>query len=150
MSARDEHFMRLALEQAAKAFQEGEVPVGTVLVIDGRVITSAYNNKVSTNDPTAHAELTVIREGSVKTGNWRLTNATLYVTKEPCLMCAGSMINARLGRLVYGCGDERFGAVNSRYQILFDTTLNHQVKVVPGVLEEECADILKRFFKSRR
>lgn len=148
--ANDDLFMRRALEQAEQAFQEGEVPVGAVLVINDQVIASAYNKKVLTNDPTAHAELTVIREGAFKKGDWRLTDAVLYVTKEPCVMCAGSMINARLGRLVYGCGDERFGAVNSQYQILFDPALNHQVKVVPGVLERECANILKKFFKTKR
>lgn len=148
--ANDDLFMYQALEQASIAFQEGEVPVGAVLVIGDQVITSAFNKKVSTNDPTAHAELTVIREGAVQTGDWRLSNATLYVTKEPCVMCAGAMINARVGKLVYGCSDERFGAVSSQFQILFDPALNHQVKVVPGVLERECADILKRFFKARR
>jgi tRNA(adenine34) deaminase len=148
--ANDDFFMRLALAQAEKAFREGEVPVGAVLVNNDQIIASAYNNKVSTNDPSAHAELTVIRKGAANTGDWRLTGATLYVTKEPCIMCAGAMINARLGKLVYGCSDERFGAVTSRYQILFDTALNHQVKVVPGMLEDECADLLKRFFKLHR
>ncbi len=147
---KDEHFMQLALKEAEHAFDKGEVPVGAVLVIDGEIITSAHNNKETSGDPTAHAELRALSEGAVKTGEWRLNEATLYVTKEPCVMCAGAIINSRLGRLVYGCKDERFGAVNSRYQLLHDLALNHQVRVVAGVLEEQCGDILKKFFELRR
>ncbi len=146
----DEHFMRLALEEAEAAFREGEVPVGAVLVADNEVIARAHNNKESTGDPTGHAEINIIRTGTIKTGDWRLTDATLYVTKEPCIMCTGAMINARLGRLIYGCRDERFGAVNSRYQLLHDPGLNHRVKVRAGVLEKDCTEILKRFFEIRR
>jgi tRNA(adenine34) deaminase len=147
---KDEHFMQLALKEAEHAFDKGEVPVGAVLVIDGKIIASAHNNKETSGDPTAHAELRVLREGAVKTGERRLNEAILYVTKEPCVMCAGAIINSRLGRLVYGCKDERFGAVNSRYQLLHDPALNHQVRVVAGVLEEQCAGILKKFFELRR
>lgn len=150
MSERDEYFMRLALEEAQRAYDAGEVPVGALLVADKRVIAAAHNSKESTGDPTAHAELMVIREGTIKTGEWRLNDSTLYVTKEPCVMCAGAIINARLGRLVYGCKDDRFGAVNSRYQLLHDPSLNHQVRVVSGLLEKQCADLLKKFFKLRR
>ncbi|MEW6600856.1 MAG: tRNA adenosine(34) deaminase TadA [Nitrospirota bacterium] len=150
MIERDEHFMRLALKEAEAAFEKGEVPVGAVLVTGDEVIAKAHNSKESTTDPTAHAELLVIREGALKGGEWRMTDATLYVTKEPCVMCAGAMINARVGRLVYGCRDERFGAVNSRYQLLHDPGLNHQIRVVPGGLETECAEILKSFFRLRR
>ena len=146
----DEHFMHLALKEAKAAFTEGEVPVGAVLVMNNEVIASAHNKKIASNDPTSHAETNVIREGAVKTGDWRLTDAILYVTKEPCVMCAGAMVNARLGKLVYGCRDERFGAVTSRYQIAHDPALNHEIKVVSGVLEEECAGILKKFFEIRR
>jgi tRNA(adenine34) deaminase len=146
----DEYFMRLALDEAEKAFDEGEIPVGAVLVVDGKVISSTHNNKKSSHDPTDHAELIAIKEGTKKTGDWRLADATLYVTKEPCIMCAGAMINSRLGRLVFGCKDERFGAVNSRYQLLHDLGLNHQVRVVSGVLDEECAEILRKFFEVRR
>ncbi|MBI5100028.1 MAG: nucleoside deaminase [Nitrospirae bacterium] len=142
--------MRLALKEAEAAFSEGEIPVGAILVTGNDVIASSHNKKEATHDPTAHAELIVIREATIKTGNWRLTNATLYATKEPCVMCAGAMVNARLGRLVYGCKDERFGAITSRYQIAHDTALNHRIKVVSGVLENECADILKRFFVKLR
>lgn len=146
----DEHYMGLALKEAEKAFKEGEVPVGAVLVRDDEVIAATHNRKEEHNDPTAHAELNIIREGALKTGGWRLTDATLYVTKEPCVMCAGAMINARLGRLVYGCRDERFGAVTSRLQLLNDTRLNHEVRVRVGVMEQECAAILTRFFEQRR
>lgn len=150
MMNKEEHFMHLALQEANLAFDKGEVPVGAVLVIDGQVIASAHNNKETSGDPTSHAELLVIREGSIQCGEWRLNEASLYVTKEPCVMCAGAMINARLGRLVYGCKDDRFGAVNSCYQLLHDPGLNHQVRVVTGVLEEQCAGILRKFFEIRR
>jgi tRNA(adenine34) deaminase len=146
----DKYYMNHALKEAQRAFSEGEIPVGAVLVVEGNIIASAHNLKESTDDPTAHAELIVIREGAIKTGDWRLTEATLYVTKEPCIMCAGAMINARLKRLVYGCRDERFGAVNSRYQLLHDPGLNHQIIVVKGALERECVEILQRFFTERR
>ena len=142
--------MRLALEEAETAYAKDEVPVGAALVVDDKVIARAHNSKEATNDPTAHAELMVIRAGAMQSSEWRMTDATLYVTKEPCVMCAGAMINARLGKLVYGCKDERFGAVNSRHQLLHDPSLNHQVRVVPAVLEEECREILKKFFKMRR
>ena len=146
----DEYFMSLALKEAEAAFNEGEVPVGAVLVMDNEVIASTHNRKEEHNDPTSHAELNIIREGALKTGDWRLTDATLYVTKEPCVMCAGAMINARLGRLVYGCRDERFGAVTSRHQLVNDPALNHEVRVLAGVMEKECAEILTRFFKQKR
>ena len=146
----DEYFMGLALKEAQKAFDEGEVPVGAVLVKDDDVIASTHNRKEERNDPTSHAELNIIREAALKLGDWRLTDATLYVTKEPCVMCSGAMINSRLGRLVYGCRDERFGAVTTRLQLLNDSRLNHEVRVLPGVMEDECAEILKRFFSLRR
>jgi len=146
----DEYYMNRALKEAEVGGSEGEIPVGAILVVEGNIVASAHNVKESTDDPTAHAELMVIREGAIKTGDWRLTEASLYVTKEPCIMCAGAMINARLKRLVYGCRDQRFGAVNSRYQLLHDPGLNHQIIIVKGILESECAEILKRFFKVRR
>jgi len=150
MSERDEYFMRLAIAEAQAAYEKDEVPVGAVLVAGDIVIASAHNSKEATNDPTAHAELMVIRDAATKRGEWRFEDATLYVTKEPCVMCAGTMLNARLGRLVYGCNDERFGAVNSHYQLLHDPHLNHEVRVMPGVLKEECAELLKKFFRMRR
>jgi tRNA(adenine34) deaminase len=146
----DEYFMRLAIKEAESAFEEGEVPVGALIVIRDQVISSAHNLKETLNDPTAHAELSVIREGAIRTGNWRLKDATLYVTKEPCVMCAGAMVNARLGRLVFGCRDDRYGAIASRHQLAHDPGLNHQIKIVSGVLENECADIIKRFFVKLR
>jgi tRNA(adenine34) deaminase len=150
MKERDEYFMRLAIKEAEAAFAKGEVPVGAVLVAEDKVVAIAHNSKEATADPTAHAELLVVREGAVKGGEWRMTDSTLYVTKEPCVMCAGAMINARLGKLVFGCRDERYGAVTSRYQLLHDPGLNHQIRVVSGVLEHECAEILKEFFRLRR
>ncbi|MEW6418722.1 MAG: nucleoside deaminase [Nitrospirota bacterium] len=163
----DIYFMRLALEEASLAFEEAEVPVGAVLVKEGNVIARSHNCREASNDPTGHAEILVLRSGSNNyplppfgkggwgglsdnNSRWRLTDATLYVTKEPCIMCAGAMINARLGRLVYGCKDEKGGAVDSLYNLLSDKRLNHQVEVVSGMLEDECAEILKRFFRSRR
>ncbi|MEW6067092.1 MAG: tRNA adenosine(34) deaminase TadA [Nitrospirota bacterium] len=146
----DNYFMRLAIKEANLAFEEGEVPVGALLVKEGNVIAKAHNCKETTNDPTGHAEILVIRAGADKNNAWRLTDATLYVTKEPCIMCAGAMVNARLGRLVYGCRDEKGGAVDSLYKLLSDKRLNHHVEVISGVLKDECAEILKRFFQNRR
>jgi tRNA(adenine34) deaminase len=146
----DVRFMRMAFEEAGIAFHEGEVPVGAVLVKDDRVVATAHNCRESSNDPTGHAEILAIRHAARQSGSWRLADATLYVTKEPCIMCAGTMVNARLGRLVYGCRDEKGGAVDSLYSLLSDNRLNHQVEVLSGVLAEECAEILKRFFQHRR
>ena len=142
--------MRLALGEALLAFDEGEVPVGAVLVKRGNIIATARNNRESSNDPTGHAEIIALRQGTGGSDRWRLTEATLYVTKEPCIMCAGAMVNARLGRLVYGCRDEKGGAVDSLYSLLSDKRLNHQVEIISGVLGEECAEILKKFFRKRR
>jgi len=146
----DISFMQLALEEAEVALKEGEVPVGAVLVKNGKVIAKVHNLKETSNDPTGHAEIIALKTGAGELANWRLTDTTLYVTKEPCVMCAGAMVNARLGRLVYGCRDEKGGAVDSLYTLLTDKRLNHQVEVVSCILEKECADILKRFFQERR
>jgi tRNA(adenine34) deaminase len=146
----DIFFMRLALEEAEAAFDENEVPVGAVVVQNGTVIARTHNRRESSNDPAGHAELLALRIAAQKQQTWRLPNATLYVTKEPCIMCAGTMINTRLGRLVYGCRDDKGGAVDSLYTLLSDKRLNHQVEVVSGVLEDECAYLLKKFFKERR
>ncbi len=148
--ASDIDFMHIAHEEAEKAFNEDEVPVGAVLVIKGEIIARAHNKRESAFDPTAHAEVIVMREAAQKIKNWRLIDATIYVTKEPCIMCAGAMVNARLGRLVYGCGDTKAGAVQSLYRLLSDKRLNHQVEIVSGILEDECAELLKKFFKERR
>lgn len=151
-TVRDEdiRFMIYALEEAQRAFMRDEIPVGAVLVIGTTVIARAHNEKEAFDDPTGHAEIQVLRVGARAIGSWRLTSATLYVTKEPCIMCAGAMINARLGRLVYGCKDEKGGAVDSLYAILSDERLNHRVEVLSGILEDECAEILKRFFREKR
>ena len=138
--------MRLALEEASLAFSKGEVPVGAVLVSEDVVIARTHNTRESSKDPTAHAELNAIRIGAQKGCNWRLTEATLYVTKEPCIMCAGAMVNARISRVFYGCKDEKGGAVDSLYLLLSDKRLNHQVEVISGILADECAELLKRFF----
>jgi tRNA(adenine34) deaminase len=147
---RDEYFMRFALEEAEAAFDADEVPVGAVIVQGDAVIARTHNRRESSNDPTGHAELLAIRVAAQKVQRWRLSDSTLYVTKEPCIMCAGAMVNARLGRLVYGCRDEKGGAVDSLYKLLSDERLNHQVEVVSGVLEDLCADILKKFFQKHR
>jgi tRNA(adenine34) deaminase len=149
-SENDIYFMRLALEEAEAAFDADEVPVGAVIVQGHAVIARTHNRRESSNDPTGHAELLALRIAAQKVQRWRLSEATLYVTKEPCIMCAGAMVNARLGRLVYGCRDEKGGAVDSLYKLLSDHRLNHQVEVVSGVLGDESAEILKRFFQERR
>ena len=149
-SEEDNFFMRLALKEASLAFQRGEVPVGAIISKDGKVISSSHNLRETSKDPSAHAEILVIRDATKISDSWRLTGLTLYVTKEPCIMCAGALVNSRIARLVYGCRDEKAGGVDSLYQILNDKRLNHQVEVVSGVLDEECADILRNFFKERR
>ena len=146
----DIFFMKLAMEEACGAFEEGEVPVGAVLVKDGELLNKAHNLRENLNDPSAHAEMLALRAAAEMSGNWRLGGATLYVTKEPCIMCSGAIINARIRRLVYGCKDQKGGGVDSLYALLSDKRLNHQVEVLSGVLEEECSAILKRFFQERR
>lgn len=143
-------FMRTALEEAVLAGTAGEVPVGAVLVREGRVLARAHNLRENSKDPTAHAEVLALRAGARYSDSWRLSGATLYVTKEPCVMCAGAIVNSRITRLVYGCRDIKAGGVNSLYTILSDERLNHQVEITAGVLEEECAELLKKFFRERR
>ena len=142
--------MRLALKEAGLAFQRGEVPVGAVISKDGKVVSSSHNLRETSKDPSAHAEILVIRDATKISDSWRLTGLTLYVTKEPCIMCAGALVNSRIARLVYGCRDEKAGGVDSLYKILSDKRLNHQVEVVSGVLEDECSCLLRNFFKERR
>ena len=148
--ASDSDFMNYALREAEKAFRKNEVPVGAVLVIDNEIIARSFNKRESAYDPTAHAELLALRAAGRLTRNWRLCDATLYVTKEPCIMCAGAMVNARLGRLVFGCRDSKGGGVKSLYNLLSDKRLNHQVEIASGVLEKECASLLKQFFQAKR
>jgi len=143
-------FMRAALEEARAAAERGEVPVGAVAVSDGRIVARAGNRTISDCDPTAHAEMVVLRQAAQAIGNYRLAGVTLYVTIEPCAMCAGAMIQARIDRLVYGAEDPKGGAVRSCFSIQDDPQLNHQVDVASGVLAQEAGDLLKAFFASRR
>ena len=147
---RDEEFMRLALEEARLAEQEGEVPVGAVIVADGRVVARTHNQPIGMNDPTAHAEILALREAARALGNYRLGDCSIYVTIEPCPMCAGAMVLARVGRLVYGASDVRAGAVESCFEIASSAKLNHRVEAHGGVLEAECRALLQTFFTRRR
>jgi tRNA(adenine34) deaminase len=146
----DESFLELALALAREAERNGEVPVGAVVVSDGRVIGRGHNCPIATNDPTAHAEMLALREAAQTIGNYRLDGATLYATLEPCVMCAGALVNARIARLVFGARDLRFGGVRSKFRLADADVLNHRVEIVEGVLGAECAELLEHFFRSRR
>lgn len=145
-----ESFMRQALGEAEAALAEDEVPIGAVVVHDGRVIAAAHNQREQLHDPTAHAEMIAITQAAEALGNWRLDGCTLYVTLEPCPMCAGAIVLARLSRVVYGAADPKAGAVASLYRLLDDPRLNHRAEVVAGVLAEPCGEILSRFFAEKR
>lgn len=142
--------MRRALALAGKAREAGEVPVGAVVVVDGEIVGEGWNHPVGSHDPTAHAEMQAIREAGHRIGNYRLVGANLYVTLEPCAMCAGAMVHARIARLVYGAADPKTGAAGSVFDIVRSPLLNHQVRVDGGVMAEECGDLLREFFRSRR
>ncbi len=146
----DERYMELAIVQAEKALEMGEVPVGAVVVCDGRVISQACNCKETNNDPSAHAELVAMRDAAAKLGRWRLTGCTVYVTLEPCVMCAGAMVQARISRCVVGALDPKAGGLDSLYAIGDDPRLNHQFPVSYGVLEQQCQNVLDRFFDKAR
>jgi tRNA(adenine34) deaminase len=146
----DQTFMRAALDEARQAALAGEVPVGAVLVADGRILARASNRTITDCDPTAHAEILVLREAARTIGNYRLLGDDLYVTIEPCAMCAGAMIQARIARLIYGADDPKAGAVRSCFSLLNDPRLNHRIEVVPSVLAEESAAQLQNFFAARR
>ncbi len=146
----DLFYMELALAQAREAFSCGEVPVGAVLVRDGKVIAACRNRCEGLKDPTAHAEILALREGGRALGGWRLPGCTLYVTLEPCPMCAGALVQARVERLVYGAADPKGGACGTLYHIVQDERLNHRLIVTGGVLESACAAILQEFFRDRR
>jgi tRNA(adenine34) deaminase len=146
----DEHYMGLALAEAREAYAAGEVPIGAVLVLDGEIVAAAHNMRETWHDATAHAEIIVIREACRKLGRWRLTGTTLYVTIEPCPMCAGALVMSRIDRLVYGSPDYKAGAVESIFNVVQNDALNHKVEVLAGVREEECAALMKEFFKERR
>ncbi len=142
--------MRQALREAERAFEEQEVPVGAVIVDEGRVVARAHNRPVHLKDPTAHAEILALRRAAKRLGNYRLRGCSLYVTIEPCAMCAGAIVQARLQRVVFGTSDPKAGANGSALRVLNHPMLNHQVEVLDGVLAEDCASILRDFFRARR
>ena len=146
----DESFMTEALRLAETAAAEGEVPVGAVVVLNGTVIGRGANCRERSKDPTTHAEIIAIRDAATHMGDWRLEETVMYVTLEPCPMCAGAIINARIPRVVYGCDDPKAGAVRTMYRLLEDSRLNHRAEVVSGVAKAECAALLKQFFLSLR
>ena len=143
-------FMQDALELARQAAASGEVPVGAIVVIEGQVAGRGANSPIARNDPTAHAEMLALREAAQAVGNYRLAEATLYVTLEPCVMCAGALVAARVKRLVFGTRDLRFGGVRSKFRIADSELLNHRVEIVEGVLAAECVELLQNFFAARR
>lgn len=147
---KDEDYMRLAIEEAKKALEIEEVPIGAIVVYQGKVIGKGYNLKERDHDPTAHAEIIALREAAKNRGDWRLDACQLYVTIEPCPMCAGAIVQARIKRLVFGAFDPKAGATGSLYDLVTDKRLNHQVKVKGGILAEECRGMMKEFFKRLR
>ena len=145
-----QHFMREALHAAEQAAGQGEVPVGAVVVKDGEIVATGFNLRESIQDPTAHAELLAIRRAAAALGSWRLDGCTVYVTLEPCAMCAGAMVLARIEGCVYGCRDPKGGFMGSLGDLASDPRLNHRFPVVEGVLEQECAEVLRSFFRALR
>jgi len=146
----DETYMKMALEEAEKAGESGEIPVGAILLKGDQVLARDHNRCIELSDPTAHAEILVLRIGGEILRNYRLNGTVMYVTAEPCPMCVSAMVHGRISRLVYGVFEPKFGAVESKYRLLNDEGLNHKVKVDRGILERECGEILKVFFKERR
>ena len=146
----DEKYMRMALEEAQKANQGGEIPVGAVLLKGDQVLAKDHNRCIELSDPTAHAEILVLRKGGDILRNYRLNEAVMYVTAEPCPMCVSAMVHGRISRLVFGSLEPKFGAVESKFRLLNDNGLNHKIEVNRGILEKECAEILKDFFRERR
>src|SRR5205823_12796650 len=146
----DETFMAEALAEARRAAAEGEVPIGAVLVVEGRIAGRGRNARERLRDPTAHAEILALQEAARTLGRWRLTGSTMYATLEPCPMCAGALINARVERLVYGVADPKAGAVDTLFEVVRDSRLNHRVQVASGILAAECGEILRQFFRERR
>ena len=142
--------MRAALAEARAGLAAGEVPIGAIVVLDDVIIGHAHNAPIASSDPTAHAEVLALREAARKTGNYRLPGATLYATLEPCVMCCGAAIHARVARVVYGALDPKAGAIESRHRLLDDGRSNHRIETLGGVLEADCAALLKEFFEARR
>ena len=147
---KDFDYMKIALEEAQVAFLKDEVPVGAVVVREGKILARAYNSPITLNDPSAHAEMLALRRAAEAVGNYRLVGAELYVTLEPCIMCAGAIIQSRLARVIFGARDPKCGAVTSLYNILADKRLNHQVGITEGILQEYCGEIMSRFFQQKR
>jgi tRNA(adenine34) deaminase len=151
MTDSDEIWMRRAIEAAREAAGLEEVPIGACLVsAEGELLAVASNRTITNNDPTAHAEVLAIREAAARVGNYRLTGSTVYTTIEPCVMCAGALVNARVARLVFGAHDERFGAVETRFQLCDNAALNHRIEIRSGVLADECRALMQEFFRARR
>jgi len=146
----DEQYMRIAIDQAKIAEENGDVPIGAVIVHNNTIIAKAYNQREQLQDPTAHAEINALTQAAAALENWHLNDCTIYVTLEPCCMCAGALVLSRIDRLVYGCDDPKTGAVKSLYNIVQDKRLNHQVDVIRGVLADECSALLQDFFARRR
>lgn len=146
----DERFMRLAIDEAIAAGERGEVPVGAIVVHQGRVIGRGHNLRESLNDPTAHAEIIALTAASEAIGDWRLEECDLYVTLEPCPMCAGACVNARVRRIIYGAGDPKAGCCGTLLNIVQDERFNHSCEVVAGLMEQDCGDLLRHFFRARR
>ncbi len=146
----DQDYMREALVEARKAFEKGEIPIGAVIVQNGQIIARDHNRREELADPTAHAEILVMRRAGITLGGWRLPNTTVYVTIEPCPMCAGALVQSRVSRIVYGAPDIKAGAVHSLYTITEDDRLNHRLSVTGGILAEECSELMRHFFRSRR
>ena len=148
--APDEAFMREALRQAQKAFKAEEVPIGAVIVREGRIIAKAYNQVELLKDATAHAEMLAITQAEAAVGDWRLNDCDLYVTKEPCAMCAGALVHVRMRRVIFGCPDDRSGGAGGMINLLQMPSLNHRCDITSGVLQQECASLLQSFFRARR
>jgi tRNA(adenine34) deaminase len=149
-SEMDEIYMRMALEEAQIAGKNGEVPVGAILVKGDQVLARDHNRCIEYNDPTAHAEILVLRKGGEASGNYRLNETVMYVTAEPCPMCAAAMVHGRVSKLVFGTLEPKFGAIESKFHFLKDRNFNHRVEVEGGILAKECGEVLKAFFKERR
>jgi len=150
--SKDQHlqYMTAALAEARRAEAEGEVPVGAIAVAGGQIVGAGHNQPIGLNDPTAHAEILAIRSAAPQLKTYRLADVSIYVTLEPCVMCVGAMVNARIARVIYGARDEKAGALGSAYDIGRDGRLNHRFEVIAGVMERECAEIMREFFRARR
>jgi len=146
----DREYMLVALEEARAAAEEGEIPVGAVLVREGEVLARTHNRREASGNPLDHAEILALKEGASRLGNWRLEGSTMYVTLEPCPMCAGALVQARVSRLVFGARDLKLGAAGSRYNLVSDETTHHRLDITDGILEKDCRELLQAFFEARR